>query len=182
MEEISWGQHLFHFQSSNYFLERNLQQETNFHNLIEANIFSSIIYTTIYIMFVFIPLLYKIFNSHLKNILVLKYFYINPHTILVVLFASVFQLYFYNDTGVLVDMLTHITSLLLFGYYLLQAKNKDKWLRVHFTFVIIATIISAYHYKAYSFFNMQYEIRESFVVLSALLIFVELIQKEKSKK
>jgi len=49
MEEISWGQHIFHFPSSRYFLENNLQEETNLHNLIDGNIFSSIIYSTIYI-------------------------------------------------------------------------------------------------------------------------------------
>ncbi|SFV65086.1 hypothetical protein MNB_SV-12-1638 [hydrothermal vent metagenome] len=181
MEEISWGQQIFHFKSSEYFLEHNLQHETNLHNLIDANLFSSIIYSSIYTLFVFIPLLYKLFKSHLERFSLLKYFDINPHTILVVLFASVFQLYFYNDIGIVVDALTHIVALMLFGYFLVT-KRSDRWLRIHFIFIVFATIVSAYHYKAYSFFNMQYEIRESFVVLSALLIFIELIKKEKNEK
>ncbi len=53
MEEISWGQHIFHFPSSRYFLENNLQEETNLHNLIDGNIFSSIIYSTIYIFLIY---------------------------------------------------------------------------------------------------------------------------------
>lgn len=33
-EEISWGQRLFHIESSAYFKEHNAQQETNLHNMI----------------------------------------------------------------------------------------------------------------------------------------------------
>ncbi len=32
-EEISWGQHIFGWESSNFFLENNHQNETNFHNI-----------------------------------------------------------------------------------------------------------------------------------------------------
>jgi len=181
MEEISWGQQIFHFQSSEYFLEKNLQQETNLHNMIDANLFSSIIYTSIYTLFVFIPLLYKVFRSKLERFRVLRYFDINPHTILVTLFASVFQLYFYNDIGVFVDMLSHLLALLLFAYFI-WSSEKDFWLSAHFVAIVVATILSMLSCEIYSFHNMQYEIREAFVVLSALLIFVELIQKEKVKK
>jgi len=180
MEEISWGQQIFHFQSSEYFLEKNLQQETNLHNLIDGNIFSSIIYTTIYIFFVFIPLFYKLFSHHLERFRVLRYFDINPHTILVTLFASVFQLYFYKDVGVVVDMISHILALLLFGYFIWR-RDRSFWLQIHYWFIVIATLISMWCFEIYRFCNMQYEIRESIVVLSALLIFVELVQKEKSK-
>jgi hypothetical protein len=181
MEEISWGQQIFHFQSSEYFLEKNLQQETNLHNLIDANLFSSIIYTSIYTLFVFTPLLYKIFRSKLEHFRLLQYFDINPHTILVTLFASVFQLYFYSDIGVFVDMLSHLLALLLFAYFIWSSK-RDFWLSIHFITIVVATILSMLSCEVYSFHNMQYEIRESFVVLSALLIFVELIHKEKVKK
>jgi hypothetical protein len=181
MEEISWGQHIFHFQSSSYFLEQNLQQETNLHNLIDGNLFSSIIYTTIYLLFVFVPLLYKIFSSYLNHFRVLKYFDIDPHTILVSLFASVFQLYFYHDIGVLVDMISHLSALLLFAYFI-WSRDRNFWLQIHFITVIIASILSMWCYEIYRFENMQYEIRESFVVLSALLIFIELVQREKMKK
>ena len=32
-EEISWGQHYFHWSSTNFFLDHNNQKETNFHNV-----------------------------------------------------------------------------------------------------------------------------------------------------
>lgn len=180
MEEISWGQQIFHFQSSEYFLEQNLQKETNLHNLIDGNIFSSIIYSTIYILFIYLPLFYKLL-PYLKHFKVLKYFDINPHTILITLFASVFQLYFYNDIGVIVDMITHLVALLLFGYFI-WSRERNIWLEIHFGFIVVATLLSMWCYKIYDFFNMQYEIRESIVVLSAFLIFMELIQKEKTRK
>jgi len=180
MEEISWGQQIFHFPSSKYFIEHNLQQETNLHNLVDANLFSSIIYSSVYTFLVFIPLFYKIF-PYLHQFKILRYFDINPHTILVVLFASVFQVYFYNDIGVWFDMVTHFFGVSLFGFYLYKSKSTI-WLKLHFTTIVIATILSISCYHIYSFLNMQYEIRESFVEFAGLLIFVELIGKEKNEK
>ena len=83
--------------------------------------------------------------------------------------------------GVVVDMISHLFALLLFAYFLWN-RNRDFWLQMHFLTVVVATLLSMWCYKTYDFYNMQYEIRESFVVLSALLIFIELIQKEKVKK
>jgi hypothetical protein len=177
MEEISWGQQIFHFPSSAYFLEHNMQKETNLHNLVDANLFSSILYSSIYIFLVFTPLLYKV-SSYLQSFKLLRYFDINPHTILIVLFASSFQLYFYNDIGVLTDMITYLLALALFGYFLIVQKS-DIWLKIHFSIIIFATLISIACYKIYSFYNMQYEIRESFIELAGLLIFVELTLKDK---
>ncbi len=62
MEEISWGQQIFNFPSSKYFLEYNLQEETNLHNLISGNLFSSIIYSIVYITLIFIPLAVKLYS------------------------------------------------------------------------------------------------------------------------
>lgn len=37
-EEISWGQRIFNVESSGFFLEKNLQKETNLHNLVVGNV------------------------------------------------------------------------------------------------------------------------------------------------
>lgn len=37
-EELSWGQHLFHFASPAYFIEHNTQHEMNLHNLVVAGV------------------------------------------------------------------------------------------------------------------------------------------------
>jgi len=181
MEEISWGQQLFHFESSQFFIEENLQKETNLHNFIDATIFSGVIYFSIYTFFIFIPLLYKLFYFKLKKYTPLHYFDINPHAILVAIFASMFQIYFYDNIGSWADMISYFIALLLFAYYLWQF-NSTLWLKLHFGFILVATTLSLWSHEIYRFKNMQYEIRESFVVLAALLIFVELVKKEKSNK
>ncbi len=175
LEEISWGQHLFHFESSEYFLQSNLQKETNIHNFMNANIFSSIMYASIYILFVFIPLFYKILSKPIKY---LRYFDINLHYILIILFASTLQVYFYNDFGVYADMSAHILALAFFAYVMLKSKSTGL-LKIHYFTVVMTTIIFMCQYQIFNFLNMQYEIREMFVTLAALLIFIAFIQKEK---
>ena len=179
MEEISWGQHLFNFESSEYFKTQNLQGETNLHNLMNANLFSSILYASIYILLVFIPLFVKLIPSFKERFVLFQYFDISLHTILVLLFASVFQIYFYDDFGVWFDMLAHLSALLLFGIYLFMTRSSI-WLKLHYAFIVLSTCISMLSYEIYRFENMQYEIRETFVVLAVLLIFMELIWQEKN--
>ncbi|MEA2111221.1 MAG: hypothetical protein U9P71_04140 [Campylobacterota bacterium] len=178
MEEISWGQHLFHFQSSSYFVENNLQKETNLHNFMNANLFSSIIYSTIYTVLVFLPLLYKIFLKKFNTLEWLHWFDINPHTILIVLFASSFQIYFYDDIGVVFDMVTLLAAVAMFGAFLFT-QECTKFLKIHFGFILLSIGVNMLHYEIFNFFNMQYEIREMFVVLAAMLVFMELIHKQR---
>lgn len=174
LEEISWGQHFFHFKSHEYFLQNNIQQETNIHNFVNANLFSSIIYVSIYILFVFMPLLYKTF---FKDIPYLRYFDISMHYILIILFSSTLQIYFYNDFGVYMDMITHIIAL-AFAAYIIFSKQSTILLKIHYMTVLITTVLFMSQYRVFGFFNMQYEIREMFVTLAALLMFMAFIQKE----
>ena len=178
MEEISWGQHLFHFQSTNFFIQHNIQKETNLHNLMDANLFSSLIYISIYTLLVFIPLLYK---TILKQPKYLKYFDINMHYILIILFSSTFQLYFYNDFGVRMDMIAHLTALAFFLYALIKIKS-PLLLKIHYSFIVIVTLLFMSLYQVFDFFNMQYEIREMFVTVAVLLMFIEFVQKEIREK
>jgi len=177
MEEMSWGQHLFHFSSTEYFIENNLQQETNLHNFMDANLFSSLIYTSIYTLFVFIPLLSKLF---FKDVPLLRYFDLNMHHILIILFSSTLQLYFYPDFGVYVDMFTQLLALALFGFVLWKEEYSPR-LFVHYLLVVNTTIIFMLYHDVFDFLNMQYEIREMFVTLAVLFIFIDFIQKEKVK-
>ena len=175
MEEISWGQHLFHFQSTDYFTQHNMQQETNLHNLIDANLFSSLVYITIYILLVYIPLAYKTF---LKQTPYLKYFDIDMHYILIILFSSTFQLYFYDDFGVHMDMFAHLTALVFFLYTLIKIPSSIL-LKIHYSLVVLVTILFMINYKVFGFFNMQYEIREMFVTLGVLLMFMTFVTRMK---
>lgn len=174
LEEISWGQHLFHFQSNEYFMQNNIQKEANLHNFINANLFSSIIYASIYVLFVFIPLFYKAFFT---NVIYLRYFDINMHYILIILFSSSLQIYFYHDFGVYMDMTAHITALVFFAYVAFK-KESTLLLKIHYLTILITTILFMSQYEVFDFFNMQYEIREMFVTLAVLLMFIEFVQKE----
>ncbi len=72
-EEISWGQRIFQWQSSQYFMANNAQQETNLHNLVvngeKVNrvIFSRLLSILIGVYFFVIPVL------HRKNAAVRKF-------------------------------------------------------------------------------------------------------------
>lgn len=64
-EEISWGQRIFNFSSGDFFDEKNLQKETNLHNLTigETNlnklIFGKLITIFLIVYLLILPLIYK---------------------------------------------------------------------------------------------------------------------------
>ena len=64
-EEISWGQRIFGWQTSDYFMERNAQQETNIHNLVVGDtklnklIFSQLLSVAMVIYLLLLPILYR---------------------------------------------------------------------------------------------------------------------------
>ena len=178
MEEISWGQQIFHFASSDYFIENNLQHETNLHNFINPNFFSSLIYISIYTLLVFIPLLYKVF---FRKIAMLRYFDLKMHHLLIILFSSSLQLYFYPDFGVYVDMSTQLVALAFFGYVLWRKEYCLK-LFIHYLFIVSTTFLFMFYHDVFQFENMQYEIREMFVMLAFLVMFIDFIQKEEINK
>lgn len=68
-EEISWGQRIFGWESSEFFQENNKQFETNFHNLIVGEfhlaktLFGSVLTTVILLYLAVLPLLYPRFEG-----------------------------------------------------------------------------------------------------------------------
>jgi cell division protein FtsW (lipid II flippase) len=64
-EEISWGQRIINIESPDYFIENNLQEEFNFHNLklgfvnINKLVFGLILGALIAIYLIILPILYK---------------------------------------------------------------------------------------------------------------------------
>lgn len=64
-EEISWGQRIFAIKSSSFFLEHNVQEEINFHNLrigslkINKFLFSLVLGTVISLYLLILPILYR---------------------------------------------------------------------------------------------------------------------------
>ncbi|MPS65296.1 MAG: hypothetical protein DI622_04510 [Chryseobacterium sp.] len=64
-EEISWGQRIFHIQSSEFFKENNAQEETNLHNMVVGDvklnklIFSNLMSICFGIYFLVLPILWN---------------------------------------------------------------------------------------------------------------------------
>lgn len=62
-EEISWGQRIFNIETTGFFKSNNLQQETNFHNLVIGGVkinklvFSQMLMVLLALYFVFLPVL-----------------------------------------------------------------------------------------------------------------------------
>lgn len=73
-EEISWGQRIFNIESGEFFTQKNLQNETNLHNLeinginINKLIFSQALVLVLGFYFLFAQLLYKRWNYFKKLI------------------------------------------------------------------------------------------------------------------
>lgn len=173
MEEISWGQHLFGFESGEFFKEHNFQKETNLHNFIDANLFSSIIYFSVYSFYVFLPIFGRFIAEKIVKIRPYLIYFPPLHVTLIVLFASSFQAYFYDDFGAWSDTITLISGMILFAIY--AFKKSDRSIFIHFAFILLSIIIFMFSYKVFNFFNMQYEIRETFVVLATFIYFLYLL-------
>ncbi len=64
-EEVSWGQRIFNWESSDYFVQNNAQQETNLHNMVVGEtkinklIFSKILVIVLAIYLIILPILYR---------------------------------------------------------------------------------------------------------------------------
>ncbi len=176
MEEISWGQQIFHFQSSEFFIENNYQKETNLHNFIPPELFSSIIYSSIYGLFVFIPLLVRLFSPSIKMFSKLKPWLSTPFMTLIILYGASFQAFFYDEFGAWFDMGTLIAGITLFGITALL-HPQERTIKWFYLFVVVALGLFMYSYKVFGFFNMQYEIREMFVGLALLYYYIFLTRK-----
>lgn len=182
MEEISWGQQLLRFESSEFFKQNNLQHETNLHNLVKGGLFSSVIYSTVYTGFIFGPILFRLLSS--KNSFFSKYAALMPpyHVSLIALFASSFQVYFYNNFSAIFDFATLMAGLVFFGIGVSILKAWDRLLVFHYQFIICSVVFFASSYKIFNFFNSQYEIREMFVVLATVLYLISLFDKTRYLK
>ena len=178
MEELSWGQHIFHFESGSYFQENNIQHETNLHNFMPAELFSSLIYSSVYTIFVFIPLFYRLLFKNFRPLQWMNPFMPELHTILIILYSASFQVYFYDNFGAWSDRMTLFAGVALFGILLLKEfKSLSIALKLHYLFILIAMSVYMLNYKIFGFFNMQYEIREMFVVLASLYFFMTLTER-----
>ena len=171
MEEISWGQRILGFESGDFFSSNNTQQETNLHNLISGEYLNLVIYSLIYIFFIFLPLavyFYPNLGSNSPSIREKIAIYLpSIHNMLMFCFASSLQAYFLSRT--LADTIfLWLATLIILILLISKKKYRNKFQLLHFSLVLLACIIFALSYQVFEYNNMQYEIRE-FVISYAFL-------------
>ena len=120
-EEISWGQRIFHIESSKFFNENNSQKETNLHNMIVDGvklnklIFSNLLSIIFSIYFLILPILWRINNFIKKTI-------------------NQFGIPIANNYQVIIFM---ISSLII----ILSISNERKWEIWEYTFALTMFLI-----------------------------------------
>ena len=163
MEEISWGQRVLGFESGDFFRTKNMQRETNLHNLISGEYLNLAIYSIIYIFFIYLPLAIYVYPDLVNKVPSLKsrlFIYLpSLHNVLMFCFASSLQAYFLPRT--LADTTFLWLSMLLVCFILVKRESyRDKFQVLHFLLVLLACIVFAICFKVFDYYNMQYEIRE----------------------
>ena len=120
-EEISWGQRIFHIESSKFFNENNSQKETNLHNMIEDGvklnklIYSNLLSIIFSIYFLILPILWRKNNFIKKTI-------------------NQFGIPIANNYQVIIFM---ISSLII----ILSISNERKWEIWEYTFALTMFLI-----------------------------------------
>ena len=120
-EEISWGQRIFHIESSKFFNENNSQKETNLHNMIVDGvklnklIFSNLLSIIFSIYFLILPILWRKNNFIKKTI-------------------NQFGIPIANNYQVIIFM---ISSLII----ILSISNERKWEIWEYTFALTMFLI-----------------------------------------
>jgi hypothetical protein len=168
-EEISWGQHWLGFSSGEFFVTHNLQQETNLHNLVPGHLFAGFLNTTTYIAFIFgptllwfYPTLIRLFGplSGLVPILLPS-----VHISLMMSFAGTLHPYFLTTSVTSTSALLLALVCLALLIWRIELENKRPLL-VHWLAVTGAMVFFMANTHVFSFYNMQAEVRECFIILA----------------
>lgn len=126
MEEISWGQRIFNTSSPDFFQNKNMQQETNIHNL-NTFLFQAIFYAGAFVLLTLLPFYYKNAKKVLEKINLQKLIVFLPATWLFTPFVVVSGLtfvngYLQNITASIIAVITFILSIVML-YRLLFKKS-----------------------------------------------------------
>lgn len=167
LEEMSWGQHFLGFSTPEFLAGRNIQNESNLHNLVDSEIFGALVHVPVYVLFVFPALLARVSPALWnRRPLSLCPDWILPreHTVLMFCFGA--GLHPWNDPVTIADSAALATALALFGLMLMRSRGRTPAaVRAHFAAVCLATAIFAGSGAVFGYVNLQYEIRELIVVI-----------------
>ena len=169
LEELSWGQHIFGFQSVEFASSHNYQSEMNLHNFIPGWVFGLIINLSFYVFFVFIPILLYFYKERVP---VTKYTYLldylpSVELVLVFCFGFTLQKYFILDT--FVDTAALVVSLIFLA--IIANKKREMLFTFHVVFLVAVMGFFMLAHEVFSYQNLQYEIRE-FVFIYTLIFWI----------
>ncbi len=86
-EEISWGQRIFNRESNEFFLEHNIQGETNFHNL-HTHLFMAVFHVGLFVILIVAPIFKDATAKLLERLRLGKLIVFLPRQWLAVVYAS----------------------------------------------------------------------------------------------
>jgi hypothetical protein len=168
LEEMSWGQHLIGFGTPEFLAGRNIQNESNLHNLIDSEIFGALVHVPVYVIFVFPALVARLapsFRNRWPLSRVPDGVLPRDHTVLMFCFGA--GLHPWNDPVTIPDSIALVAALFMFALILARGGQAPQlWTRVHFACVCVATAVFAGSGAIFGYVNLQYEIRELVVVLA----------------
>lgn len=167
LEEMSWGQHVIGFATPEFLAGRNIQNESNLHNLIDSEIFGALVHVPVYAFFVFPALLVSLAPALARRWPlsgVASWAFPGHHTVLMFCFGA--GLHPWNDPVTIPDSIALVTALVLLALILSRSGLRAApWVGAHFVLVLLATAIFAGSGAVFGYINLQYEIRELIVVL-----------------
>ncbi|MEM7305937.1 MAG: hypothetical protein AAF682_04670 [Planctomycetota bacterium] len=183
LEELSFGQHILGFESGDFFLEHNRQQEMNLHNLLPPLLFNGLIDTGPYIAFVYLPLflLLRPPRGRIEAWVRAGFppFTGSVHNVLIFCFGFSLQAYF--EPLAITDTIALGTSYALLAAVFWRApKLRTRAHLLHFALVLAATAFFVSQHRLFEFANMQYEIRECVFTYALLHFYVLWIEQRRA--
>jgi len=172
MEELSWGQHLLGFESTEFASKHNYQHEMNLHNFIPAWFFGLAVNLSFYVFFIFTPIFIyfykdKFLNSRFGKYSSLLEYFPSIELVLVFSFAFTLQKYFIVDTYTDTAALTLAFILLA----IIANQKRELLFTLHLIFLVCVTGFFMLAHGVFSYQNLQYEIRE-FVLIYTLIFWL----------
>ncbi len=180
LEEISWGQHIFGFESTGVFKEHNMQEETNLHNFVSQEYVNLLMQGSVYIVFIFLPILVYLNTRPFINLLPNYLLRLTPSlkTIGVFIISCSFQDYFRKETLVDTSLVWTVSFLYLISLAINSGKIKlEEWFVC--VLLVITLLLTVICDPIFEYNNMQYEIRELFILIGFLFWFLEVGTQEK---
>lgn len=189
MEEISWGQRILDIESPEFFLENNVQDETNLHNL-HTDLSEMIYYTGAFILLVALPIFRESVTTLLRRVKLSRLTIFQPASWLIIPFAITSG---FSGSGRLVFgyvLATFAATLVLLGMTLSrQQSTKASSLKIFTTILTTILICLALYVSNYTYLISSEmrgwsltEWKELFIAFGILCYVVSLCVSESSSQ